>query len=336
MFKIENGREHFFQWDSEQRLIVNSDIITEVHYCNRTDDCSLITAVYEENGVKYSNVPNVLLQTDWPIHIYAVDENYTVYEDVFKVCRRSKPADYIYTETEVKDWETLENYLKTEIQDIKAMVSAIPQFDILVVDTLPTIGVENTIYLVKAEEEENNLYTEYIYINNEWELLGSAKVEIDLTDYVKNTDIATTSKAGLGYATNQHGIMITAAGQYRIVPATDAQIKGKTGYPYAPITPKNLDFAVKHSLTTNTNTLTDADKAVIKNWLGITDSGNSGGIKYYNLALSISPITEGGTNPTIYYGGGQQITVNEGDIVRFNNKLWMFQGASYGGWTQLN
>lgn len=339
MFKLETGRDCFYQWDSNLRLIVNDNTINEVHYCNRTDSCSLITEVYTENGLRYSNIPNVLLTKDLDVNVYAYDTNYTKYSAKFKVCKRSKPADYVYTETEVKNWDSFKKDVENELTEMRALISAIPQFDIQVVEALPTIGEDNIIYLVKADEEENNLYTEHIYIDGSWELLGSAKVEVDLSEYVKNTDIATTAKAGLGYATNTYGIMLTSGGQYRINPATDTQIKGKTTYPYAPITAKNMDFAVKHSLTTNANTLTDAEKGQVKSWLGISEggSGSGDGIKYYN-AFSISPISEGSTNATIFDAsqGGTQTTVKDGDIARFNNKLWLFQGVSNGGWTQLN
>jgi hypothetical protein len=40
----------------------------------------------------------------------------------------------------------------------------------------------NTIYLLKTNESENNIYEEYMYINNKWELIGTTK--IDLTNYV--------------------------------------------------------------------------------------------------------------------------------------------------------
>lgn len=108
MFKIFNEREHFFQWDVNQKLIVEDKTITEVHFCNKTDDCSLVCEVYEEDGLKLTDVPNILLQNNWDIRVYAYQENHTKVEERFKVKTRSKPADYVYTETEIKSYETLE------------------------------------------------------------------------------------------------------------------------------------------------------------------------------------------------------------------------------------
>lgn len=109
MIKIFNGREHFFQWDLNQKVIVNEPTANEVHFCNRTDECSLVCEVYEEDGLRVADVPNILLQNDWDIRAYIYCTNHTKIEKRFEVKRRSKPADYIYTETEIKDFSKLED-----------------------------------------------------------------------------------------------------------------------------------------------------------------------------------------------------------------------------------
>ena len=108
MFTIYGDRKEFYQWDLEQKLIVEDRTINEVHFCNRTDECSLVCDVYDEDGIRLVNVPNILLQTDWNINVYAYCENYTKHSEVFRVKKRSKPADYMYTETEIKTWDALE------------------------------------------------------------------------------------------------------------------------------------------------------------------------------------------------------------------------------------
>lgn len=108
MFQLLDGREHFYQWDIDRQIIVLDDDITEVHFCNRTDDCSLVCEVKEINGVRVADVPNILLQEDLRINVYAYDGNYTKHSQCFKVARRTKPADYVYTETEIKRYGDLE------------------------------------------------------------------------------------------------------------------------------------------------------------------------------------------------------------------------------------
>lgn len=78
-------------------------------------------------------------------------------------------------------------YTKSETDQ---MVSAIPKFAIEVVDTLPTENVsETTVYLVPANSEGPDVYTEYIYVDSKWEQLGVQTV--DLTNYFTKTEINT-------------------------------------------------------------------------------------------------------------------------------------------------
>ena len=74
-----------------------------------------------------------------------------------------------------------------------------------VVEELPKSGIDSTkIYLVKsADSEESNTYTEYMYVNSAWEKLGEHKSDVDLTPYVKFTDVATSSKAGAMSSTDK-------------------------------------------------------------------------------------------------------------------------------------
>ena len=59
MFAIADGREHFYQWDLNRRVVVDDPTITEVHFCNRTDDCSLVVETYTDDtydGQLYADV----------------------------------------------------------------------------------------------------------------------------------------------------------------------------------------------------------------------------------------------------------------------------------------
>ena len=73
---------------------------------------------------------------------------------------------------------------------VKDLVSRIPKFEIVAVDELPTENISTTtLYLLKTNTEEGNSYEEYVYINNNWELLGTTK--INLEGYAKVEDIPT-------------------------------------------------------------------------------------------------------------------------------------------------
>lgn len=64
-----------------------------------------------------------------------------------------------------------------------------------VVDSLPGIpaaGNENKICLVPNSSSGDNIYNEYIWVNNSWELLGEYRATIDLTPYLTISDAAST------------------------------------------------------------------------------------------------------------------------------------------------
>lgn len=118
LFKIADGRGCFYQWDLDQKILVNDIAINEVHFCNGTSDCSLVVRV--EDGA--ANVPNILLQIARSIRVYAVQDDHTCAESVFAVRQRTKPADYVYTETEVKRYEDLEK----QIEEVRKSIPSVP------------------------------------------------------------------------------------------------------------------------------------------------------------------------------------------------------------------
>lgn len=73
-------------------------------------------------------------------------------------------------------------------------IGQITTFSFQIVDSLPSTGTLNHIYLVpiSGAKEAENYYEEYCYINNKWELIGTTQV--DLTPYAKKTDIPTALK----------------------------------------------------------------------------------------------------------------------------------------------
>lgn len=84
-------------------------------------------------------------------------------------------------------------YVKSETynkEEVNAMISVIPKFDIKVVESLPVVDISpTTIYLLPTATSFEDLYNEYIYVDDRWELLGKQKV--DLQEYALKTDIPT-------------------------------------------------------------------------------------------------------------------------------------------------
>lgn len=105
MFKIQDGRKSFTQWDLNRKIIVEDDSITQVHFTNsnRIGENALVCEVID-NVV---NVPNIILQGYGTIFVYGCDSNYTKYIEAFDIIRREKPDSYVYTETEVLNYNNL-------------------------------------------------------------------------------------------------------------------------------------------------------------------------------------------------------------------------------------
>ena len=80
---------------------------------------------------------------------------------------------------------------------LKDLIDAITGFSYEVVQTLPASGQNGKIYLVPIDESggpSTNYYDEYIWVNNAWEQIGTT--EMDLTNYVQFSDLATVATTG--------------------------------------------------------------------------------------------------------------------------------------------
>lgn len=81
-------------------------------------------------------------------------------------------------------WESMKSYTTVEVA--KALAGA--GIKIKILDNLPESGEEMVLYFIKSEkEEETNIYEEYMWVNNKWELIGTTK--IDLSDYWSKSDL---------------------------------------------------------------------------------------------------------------------------------------------------
>lgn len=82
--------------------------------------------------------------------------------------------------------EVVETYSDTEID---AKIAAITSLSFEVVQTKPTQSIKtNVIYLIpNGQSGTENIYDEWIYVNNKWELIGSTA--IDLSQYAKKSEL---------------------------------------------------------------------------------------------------------------------------------------------------
>lgn len=109
--------------------------------------------------------------------------------------------------------------LKTAVtQEIAQAVSGIKGFEAKVVAELPGSGQAGILYLVANEdEEEQNAYDEYLWINNKYEKLGTRS--IDLSQYALKSELPTK----VSQLTNDSGFQTSS----QVISIVDGKIVNK-------------------------------------------------------------------------------------------------------------
>ena len=120
---IENseGRQELWQWDLGRKVrVIPAEGITvdEVHFGNVFSGEALVVEpkVDETTGDIVANVPNILITQFFRINVYAVmvipDGKITTERIMLDIEAREKPSDYVYTETEIKNYDALEKRIE--------------------------------------------------------------------------------------------------------------------------------------------------------------------------------------------------------------------------------
>lgn len=113
MLTLNDGRTELWQWDTGRTLSVDADC-SQVHFSNRVFGRSIDVDVV--SGVAI--IPDVLLQVDKELTAWAfvgpAADGYTKISKTFKVNRRNKPSDYVFTPVE-----------QTTISEIKAIAQSV-------------------------------------------------------------------------------------------------------------------------------------------------------------------------------------------------------------------
>lgn len=146
MFKIYGDRPELWQWDTGQKLIVEDASINEVHFCDGINSQALVCEVYELERLRVVNIPNIILQDNCDMNVFAFvaaeDGGFTEHREILKVNKRSKPADYVYTETEFKSYEALEKQIADIRRNVDNLGGGLAEEDVkaLIVEELGPIN----------------------------------------------------------------------------------------------------------------------------------------------------------------------------------------------------
>lgn len=99
MLTLNDGRSELWQWDTGRKLTVDADC-SQVHFSNKVFGRSIDVDVVDGVAI----IPDVLLQTDKDLNAWAFvgtpENGYTKISKIFKVNKRNKPADYVFTPTD--------------------------------------------------------------------------------------------------------------------------------------------------------------------------------------------------------------------------------------------
>ena len=110
MLTLNDGRAELWQWDTGRTLAVDADC-TQVHFSNNVFGRSIDVDVV--GGVAI--IPDILLQTDKDLNVWAfvgaAENGYTKISKTFKVNRRNKPADYVFTPTDQMTMQTIQRQI---------------------------------------------------------------------------------------------------------------------------------------------------------------------------------------------------------------------------------
>ena len=129
MLELNDGRSELWQWDTGRTLIVDADC-SQVHFSNKVFGRSIDVNVADGVAI----IPDVLLQTDKDLIVWAfsgtAENGYTKISKTFKVNRRNKPADYVFTPADQTTLEQIQEkieYLES-MQDPDAIKNAVNDY----------------------------------------------------------------------------------------------------------------------------------------------------------------------------------------------------------------
>lgn len=209
----------------------------------------------------------------------------------------------------------------------------------IIVETLPSENIdESAIYLTPSENPDlKNHYDEWIWVTDRFEPLGETQIEVDLTDYVKNTDYATNAKGGVlktGNGTYLDGNGIIVPSEYSMSSYND---RGRNTF----ISKGTLENVITgKGLVSNTTFPTTTTGGVVINNSTYGASVNSSGIIYalsrtYEQyeSLPINYIISKGTLDNVIIGKGlvsntDYATGSVGGVIKTPSTLGISVGAT--------
>ena len=172
MIKIVPDKEgKLTQWDLNRKVIVTGyEGVAEVHFASPGDDHGAYPVKLIDGEAE---IPNILLTMAGTINVYLYPDDRTVFATTLWVMAREKPDDYVYTETEVLNWRTLDE----KIGDLAELTTTAKENLVAAINEAATKGMAS-IYMRVAEG-----YIEYSGDGVNWkQLIAVAELKGDKGD----------------------------------------------------------------------------------------------------------------------------------------------------------
>ena len=161
--KIYGDKQYLYQWDINQKVVVERLAVgDEVHYVMPNEEV-LICSVYESHGLILADIPNIVLQSAGLIKTYEVKRaddgtNINTYRSAIRILERPRPTDYIYTETDTKNFHTLSRQIdaaKETVIDFGKRLERVEDLD----HRLESLGIEVNDVIDSFEERLDGEFT---------------------------------------------------------------------------------------------------------------------------------------------------------------------------------
>ena len=213
MFQLADGRQNVYQWDINVKLLLDesNESADEVHFSARFSRVSLSVEVVRAKDSSYVTIPNILLQKPNDIIAYSyitnADGSYTKYDIIIPVIARPKPSGYIYEETEILTWKTLDDKIDDLGKNTADTVKYIPQelTDEQKSQARTNIGAISYSDLVQSDWNQNDS-TASDYIKNKPKIATDDDILDLLTELGEITPVVASD--GSIYTDNQNKIIL--------------------------------------------------------------------------------------------------------------------------------
>ena len=109
-------KDRLWRWDTNRQIRIIPETgatIDEIRFSNIFSETPLkVEPKTNEHGDIVADIPNILLQDIFQIDVQVImffnNGKQTIYNTSYKVENRKKPPEYVYTETEIKNYDDLE------------------------------------------------------------------------------------------------------------------------------------------------------------------------------------------------------------------------------------